>query len=288
MSYQPFNNQVQQNYFSSPSTSLQAPGGSIDTNTYPQELIPFPAVEDSWFANGLPSMVTPDQKILEGDLIDVFPANYFAKKSGNFSFGTTPGNTGSYYLKDGVVYQRYDVKNANPGDFLVTWMAEKNNDLFVGCKVNSKGYWRLLQDFGGIDAGSKSSQTVSVTSGQSDSQTQSTSIAVGFSAGVKGTISPIEVNAQLSTTLTQTFSTTVTFTESITTSTTVDFSAQQKDQRIGVYQYYRSYGLIQSDESKKRIKERSDANPNAELLGAPTTSFYPTNHFQKVFVLDPN
>lgn len=294
MSIQPFNSQIEQNAFSSPRSSKlkRGSGGFQDSatdNNKGQELIPFPAVQDSWYTNGLPAMVTPEQQILEGDLIDVFPVDLFAKISENFNLNA-PAESGSFFLVDGVVYQNYDAKGKNPGDYLATQMTTNYKDIFKfpGSKVRSEGYWKLLQDFGGIDAGSTASQTVSLSSGQSQTQGRSTSIAIGFTAGIKGSFEPIEVNAQLSTTLTDTFSTSVTLTDSITTSTTVDFQAQAKAQRIGVYQFYRSYGLIESDETKKFLKDKSDSSPGIQFVGSPKTTYYATNHFQKVFVVDPS
>lgn len=280
---QPFNTQIEQNSFDAPQF-FQASG-----TDFPSEILPFPPINDAWFVNGFPNIVTPEQKILSGNLIDVFPVDVYATENSNYSFGPTTGTKGFYIYDGKTTTDEVRIQNARVGQKLLTSCkdVDRFKDWFPGSKVQSKGYWQLLQDFGGIDPGSKASQTVSLTSGNSKSQTQQTSLAVGFTAGIKETIDFVEVNASLSTTLTQTFSTNITMSSSQTVSSTVEFVAQNKAQRIAIYQFYRSYGIIESDDTTKVLAQKTADSSGFRFVGSPSTSYYPTNHFQKVFVLDP-
>lgn len=284
---QPFNLQKESNMFEAP--TLVTPGtfsasSSVQGST--SEVVRFPDVDPNWYRNGLPEIITPPQEVYTGGLIDVFPIDLYAVNSGDYDFNTSPEY--GYFIYNGqIVDGRISSTHFNAGQFMLTNMVNINDrpERFEGSKVTSNGYWKLLQDFGGIDAGSTASQQVSLTSGVSNTDSQSLSYAIGLTAGIKGTIEGIELSTQISTTLTQTFGKSVTISTQQTVSTTVDYQAQPKSQRIGVYQFYRNYTTDASDHTRSAFEDKVKY---VQKRVATKTSSYPTNHFQKVFVLDPN
>lgn len=261
----------------------------VNTNS----IIPFPDVNPSWFTSGFPDELVPQQVPMDGLLINVVPVNYIALVSKNYRFEDL--GTNSYWLRNGQIVNGTLTAYANAGELIATAMFDINRfaRFLVGSKIESEGSWRLLQDFGGIDAGSSSRQSVSVTSGITNTEGFSSSYSIGYTAGIQGSFqSLLQLSIMLSTVLTTSFSTQVSITESKSVTTTVDYLPQPKDQRIGLYQFYRSYGIIPSEFTKEIIVDRKFDQPviyrDLRFELATTTSPYATNHFQKVFVLDPN
>lgn len=264
---------------------------NADVNS--NSIIPFPDVNPAWFTSGFPEEVVPEQTPMEGLLIDVIPVNYIALVTKNYRFEDL--GTNSYWLRNGQIINGALTVFANAGELIATAMFDVNRvaRFLVGSQIESHGSWRLLQDFGGIDAGSVASQAVSVTSGITNTQGFSTSYSIGYTAGIQGSFqSLLQLSIMLSTTLTESFSTQVSLTESTSVSTTVNYTPQPRDQRIALYQFYRSYGIVPSDFTREIIEDRKFDQPliyrDIRFELATTTAPYATNHFQKVYVLDPN
>lgn len=256
------------------------------------EIVPFPPPNPDWFNGGLPTTVTPSQNNLSGNPIDYIPINLTARVSKDYSFVSQRDSNRFFVRGDEVFMDAVPKKYVHAGDYIVTIMYPYQINYYPmgNLTVTSAGQWRLLQDFGGIDAGSTASQTVSVTSGVNRTTARSISVALGFKFGIAAT-SPIgNITAEMSTTFTNTFSTSISITSELSTSTTVNYQAQKKAQRIGIYQFYRGYNMAVTNRWQVELDKKFDSSfyDDMILTTPQTPQYYPTNHFQKVFVLDPN
>lgn len=270
---------------------------TYETPNYPHtikstSIDPFPPINDSWFVNGLPDILNSQNNPLAGNLIDYVPLDIVANiTQNNVSYGIikTEANKFSGYLDMSGTYHPIasgEIFNGNiyPGLKIATLFANKDSfEYLEGSKVQGKGKWVLLSDFGGIEAGSTASKSISYKTGVNTTNAQSLSFTVGAKVG--GTLEGM--TGELSASLTQSFSTSISITEETTITDTVNFQAQDREQRIGAYQFYRDYYVLPGDGLRNLMNDQK--NRNAAFVTEINRSFpYKTNHFQKVFVLAPN
>ena len=253
---------------------------------------PFPPVNPAWFVGGLPDSIATQSLSLTGDLIDFVPIDIVSNVyKDNVSFGIIKADVGKfdgYIDKDGTYHPVADGElfkgSIYPGLRVVTLFAKKDSeDYLKECKVHGKGRWILLSDFGGIEAGATASKTISYTQGVN--QTDATSLSFTVGAKVGGTLEGI--TGELSASLTASFSTSISIKEETTISDTVNFQAQDREQRVGAYQFYREYFVEPGPMLQNIINE--DKGSSKTFYKDINRAFnYKTNHFQKVFVLAPN
>ncbi|WDV45462.1 hypothetical protein PV797_18355 [Clostridiaceae bacterium M8S5] len=252
---------------------------------------PFPPINPDWFAGGLPDSIQAESSGLSGDTIDFVPIDIIAKVSkDNVSYGVLIPEAYKYdgYVDVNNVY--HDVASGEifkgsiyPGLRIATIFVKKGMDpLIDGCKVHGRGKWVLLSDFGGIDPGSTASKTISYTHGVNQTDTQSLAFTVGAKVG--GSYSGM--TGELSASLTATFGTSISISEEFTVSDTVNFQAQDKEQRIGAYQFYRNFYVEPGPALRDKIA-KDQTSSFAFAYAVNKTFDYKTNHFQKVFVLEP-
>lgn len=253
---------------------------------------PFPPINPNWFENGLPDSLDTQSSGLVGDLIDFVPIDFVSNVyMNNVSFGVITSDVGKFsgYIDiNGVFHPVASGElfkgNIYPGLRVVTLFFKKDSeDWLKGCKVHGRGQWVLLSDFGGIEAGSTASKTISYTHGVNKTNAESLSYTVGAKVG--GTLEGI--TGELSASLTQSFSTSVSITEEITISDTVNFQAQDREQRVGAYQFYRRY-FVEPGPALVNIINEGKGSSQTFYKDINRAFSYKTNHFQKVFVLAPD
>lgn len=250
----------------------------------------FPLVDPQWFYNGLPGSLIATGPLLEGDPIDFVPVPFYVRNGpltirversedpnivvgfldGNKNPVNIPFNAGSVPTNAIAFYALYD--------------AEYFQNTFPESILARRNRWMLLSDFGGVGPGSTASQTLAITSGFTTTETRQFAIEIGASIGGSGS----GLNANLSLKVTESFSTSITISQQQTVSTTVNFPAQPFAQRIGMYQFCSEYEILPGP----AFQEFSDSLFNSgssliPLLGNTAPFLYPTNRFQKVFVLEP-
>lgn len=267
--------------------------GQLQQTVASQDVTPasdFPLVDPQWFYDGLPGSLVETGPLLEGDPIDFVPVPYYVQ-TGPISVtvqGTNEPNIVIGFL-DGnknpvtIPYNAGSVPT-NAIAFYVLFDAGYFRTTFPESILARRNRWMLLSDFGGIGPGSTASQTLSLTSGFTTTETRQFAIEIGASIGGSGG----GLSANLSTKVTESFSTSITFSQQQTVSTTVNFTAQPVAQRIGMYQFCSEYEIIPGP----AFQEFSDTLLNSgsflvPLLGATAPFLYPSNRFQKVFVLEP-
>lgn len=253
---------------------------------------PFPPINPSWFVNGLPDSIESQSSGLMGDMIDFVPIDIVANATrDNVSYGVLIPESykySGYVDKDGTFHPIASGEifkgTIYPGLRIATLFCNKDSfDWLKGCKVHGRGKWVLLSDFGGIEPGSTASKTISYTQGVNTTNAQSLAVTVGAKVG--GTLEGI--TGELSASLTATFSTSVSIKEETTVTDTVNYQAQDREQRIGAYQFYRRYFIEPGDALRNNINQEINNN-STFIRGINSTFYYKTNHFQKVFVLAPD
>lgn len=254
---------------------------------------PFPPVNPSWFVNGLPDNIPTQGAGLSGSPIDFIPIDVISKSA--ISSSTLSLNPASLSNFDGyidtngtfhpVVPQKIQFSNVGPGMRVVTLFYKKGSVPWIdGCKVHGKGKWVLLSDFGGIEPGSTATKSISYKQGVNQTNAESLSFTVGAKVG--GTLEGI--TGELSASLTSTFSSSVTITEETTVTDTISFQAQDKEQRVGAYQFYRNY-FVEPGQALVDLTNKQKGDSRQPMYNEINRAFdYKTNHFQKVFVLAPD
>lgn len=254
---------------------------------------PFPPVDPAWFVGGLPDSINTNGPGLTGGLIDYVPVDMISKvainnDSINFSPNSLPNFDG--YIDTGGTYhpyvpQKIALQGIAPGMRALTLFYKKGSlDAIKGCKVHGKGKWVLLSDFGGIEPGSTATKSISYKHGVTNTNAESLAFTVGMKVGASGS----GVSAELSASLTATFSSSVSITDETTVTDTINFQAQDREQRVGAYQFYRNY-FVEPDDAFNAWSNNQRNDSRQPFYNTINRTFdYKTEHFQKVFVLAPD
>lgn len=251
---------------------------------------PFPEPDPKWYYEGLPGFISEELPDIDGNVIDYVAVPWYSKIDiSEFNYVGGPSYIVGYADRNfNPIVPPFKVYNTKRGDivYYTFFSSDYMKTLYPETNLNMANRWFLLSDFGGIEAGSTASQTVQLSYGFNESQTESFSREVGASiqgSGLEGLL------FNLSAKVTKSFSTTVAFSQNLTISTTVNYSAQPRNQRIGIYQYYSDYSVVPGPDF---IRYSNNANNDssqafAPILGRRPPYTYTSNRFQKVFVLEP-
>lgn len=248
----------------------------------------FPELDPNTFYTGLPGYLEATTPIMEGEVIDFVRVPWIAKTriSGTWTGGTRYAvGFQDRYGNPVTLPFRIDANRGEIAFYELFGAASFRQD-FPESRIVRGLRWVLLSDFGGISPGSTASQTIQLSYGFNESQTRGFAVEVG--ASLQGNLLP-GLLASLSSKVTQSFSQTTGFSENLSISTTVNYNAQPRAQRIGVYQYCTDYTILPGP-NFQRFTDNNNFNPSAPLvpkLGTIPPTIYTSNRFQKVFVLEP-
>lgn len=253
-----------------------------------------PTIQPTWYKNGLPATLVTKSAPLSGGLLDFVPVDLISKiteKQGalNFSKDILVKNVYMGYIDQKGIYHPKITKpipynNIKPGDRVATLFYRKGSVPWLeGCKVSGKGNWILLDDYGTIKAGASATKTVQYMQGVNLTNARNLSYTVG--AQTTGNVR--DITTKLSKDLSTTLSAPITITEEASVTNTVDFATENKDQRIGVYQFCRYY-YIHPGPAFNSFSQKSSTDPKIKFTSVIGRSFnYPTKNLQKMSVTAP-
>ncbi len=205
-----------------------------------QMMPPAPVVPSNVLEVGMPER--SDSVTVEGALIDYIPLAMYCGQANGCSGKVTTIDypiTG-IMAPDGTVHQPKWSYDGDSGELLYIYMADPNSDLGVGTTVEQVLYWQLISQ-AWVAANEPHSKSIAVTSGISESETQSMSFSVGANIGFGASTS--KMNGDLSASLTKSFSTTVTISESTTVTENFSFAAAATQQVCAVYQLMQAFQI---------------------------------------------
>lgn len=261
----------------------------IDLQRKDSTMEAIPISKPEWFSNGLPEYITPNGAGLVGNIIDFVPVDLISKRAiSNDTIKLTPRLFDGYidvngkYHKD--VPKELKVTDIMPGMRIATLFYKKDSVEWIKkCKIRGKGNWLLITDWGIVKAGSPASKTVTIKQGVNRTDTKNLSYTVGVN--VKGSVD--EMLNTLSTSLSKTFGSKVVIVKAANVKQDINFSPQKKDQRIGVYQFYRDY-YIEPSEAMTNLTIREKGDSKGRFYHDITSNFvYKTDLYQKMYVLNP-
>lgn len=264
---------------------LPAPFSSINAH----RVLDFPDVDHSWYMNGLPNTLNPVQEFLTGDICDVLPIRYIAKQHKIYSLSGLSNN--SYWIKDGKVYNDKIRVEAFPGEVIATAMysMEDYENVFKDTKVISKGSWELIKDYGISKPYMVGDKAITLTKGITEEEAIRLSHCIGYKDGTNGTLRGInKLSVGLSKSLLHSFKNNMQINKKQEINTTLRFESNNKPKRLGIYQFIRSFEMMPSLKAYEYIKSLNDSSTINELVSIEIYNdkiYYPTSHFQKVFVV---
>lgn len=206
-------------------------GARADDNLMP----PSPQVPSNVTEVGLPTMSASVD--VYGTTLDYLPVAVYIKNCPvALEFGTQYPMIG-IMTPDGDVVQRYQTKVITPGSLSCVWMFDPKSELGIETSIRQKLYWnRVSQSL--IPEKTPHTTSVSVTSGITETEGESLSFSIGAKVGFSKVIT-----ADLSSTLTKSFSHQVSITNQ--TSVTEQFAFPEKPvkQVVGIYQVNQTFSI---------------------------------------------
>lgn len=183
-----------------------------------------------------------DSVTVEGALIDYIPVAIYCGCTDSCSGKLTSigDDIIGIMAPDGTVHQPKWSFSGDSGELLYILMVDPDSEYGVGTTVEQILYWqRISQSW--VPANAPHTTSVAVTSGISESDTESLSFSVG--ANIQFGASTSKMNADLSSSLTKSFSSTVTISESTTVTETFSFEATPAQQVVAVYQLVQDFQI---------------------------------------------
>lgn len=258
----------------------------------------FPDPDPSWYTNGYPGQVNAGSA--DGNLVEYIPVSFYARNTGKIYFGLGEIDIYAGYLNSNGQFVKtigFNGTHFNKGDFCFAILMKKYAGAAKYSKVHNDSYWNLLSDISNIQPGQTVTKSVTITSGVTTEESKTFSTTVGSTVGFKAGIEGSEVSASLSVSLTSSFSTSVSVTTQMSVTDTVNFPAQQKQQRVALYQFVEKYGIVPggpiqgwrdylngtSTDEAKVFSSRFVCSVNP-----PPVFNYPSRYFATSYVLKPD
>jgi hypothetical protein len=209
---------------------------------------PHPVVPPDVTRVGLPDQ--SDSVVSDGNPLDYLPIAVFCNSSHCVLDAKIGGPIFGIMTPSGEELSRYEARGGS-GDLLYVLMAAPNSPLGAGTIVREKRYWqRLTQAF--VPENTPHTFQLGLTEGITETESQTLS----FTVGAKVAFSKV-IDAELSASLTRSFSYQVSISTQRTFTEIFNFPALATQQVDAVYQLMRSYEVVPGPNLANFVQQRN-------------------------------